>query len=151
MKHLALCHTVVIDPKNGNYNAASPDELAIINGAKTIGALFTSRDENNVVTIRLQTSGQEFQFAHLATCEFSSSRKRRTVILQNLQTGEYILLSKGADSVMFPRLSEKAKASETVAVTKGFCDEFAREGLRTLILGERLMSKSEVDTYLAEH
>jgi len=36
-------------------------------------------------------------------------------------------------------------------VTKGFCDEFAREGLRTLILGERLMSKAEVDTYLAEH
>ena len=52
---------------------------------------------------------------------------------------------------MFPRLSEKAKGSETVEVTKGFCDEFAREGLRTLILGERLMSKAEVEIYLAEH
>jgi len=48
---------VVIDPKNGQYNAASPDELAIINGAKTLGALFTHRDENNLVTIKLPTTG----------------------------------------------------------------------------------------------
>jgi magnesium-transporting ATPase (P-type) len=40
LKHLALCHTVVIDPKSGKYNAASPDELAIINGAKELGAKF---------------------------------------------------------------------------------------------------------------
>jgi len=28
--HLALCHTVIIDPKSGKYNSSSPDELALV-------------------------------------------------------------------------------------------------------------------------
>jgi magnesium-transporting ATPase (P-type) len=52
---------------------------------------------------------------------------------------------------MFPRLSQKSQASETLTQTKQYCDDFANEGLRTLILGERLMTKTEVDKYLQEH
>jgi len=32
--HLAVCHEIVIDSKKGTYNAASPDELALVNAAK---------------------------------------------------------------------------------------------------------------------
>ena len=31
---LACCHTIIIDEKKGRYNAASPDELALVNAAK---------------------------------------------------------------------------------------------------------------------
>lgn len=31
---LSVCHTIVIDSRKGTYNAASPDELALVNGAK---------------------------------------------------------------------------------------------------------------------
>lgn len=31
---LSLCHTIVKDAKSGSYNAASPDELALVNFAK---------------------------------------------------------------------------------------------------------------------
>lgn len=31
---LACCHTIVIDARKGTYNAASPDELALVNAAK---------------------------------------------------------------------------------------------------------------------
>ena len=31
---LALCHNIVIDQETGAYNAASPDELALVNFAK---------------------------------------------------------------------------------------------------------------------
>jgi magnesium-transporting ATPase (P-type) len=31
---LALCHTIVYDEKKDKYNAASPDELALVNFAK---------------------------------------------------------------------------------------------------------------------
>ena len=31
---LATCHSIVIDEKKGTYNAASPDELALVNAAK---------------------------------------------------------------------------------------------------------------------
>ena len=52
--HLALCNTVVIDPKTGKYNASSPDELALIMAAKHFGAELVSKDEENVITIRFQ-------------------------------------------------------------------------------------------------
>lgn len=31
---LAVCHDIIIDEKKGVYNAASPDELALVNAAK---------------------------------------------------------------------------------------------------------------------
>jgi magnesium-transporting ATPase (P-type) len=44
LRHLCLCHSVIIDPKNGHYNSSSPDELAIIEGAKLLNSLFLSKD-----------------------------------------------------------------------------------------------------------
>jgi len=34
IKVLALCHTVQIDSRKGEYSSASPDELAFVNFAK---------------------------------------------------------------------------------------------------------------------
>lgn len=47
--NLALCHTIIIEKKNGktNYNASSPDELALVNAAKFFGVKFEDRDEEN--------------------------------------------------------------------------------------------------------
>lgn len=53
LRHLTLCHTVIINPKSGEYNASSPDELALIQGAKELGALFISKGEDNICTINL--------------------------------------------------------------------------------------------------
>lgn len=54
LKHIVLCHTVVIDSKSGEYNSASPDELALLIGAKELyGALFHQKDEDNCITISL--------------------------------------------------------------------------------------------------
>ena len=38
------------------------------------------------------------------TLEFTSARKRMSVIIKDLQTGDLQLLCKGADSIMEPRL-----------------------------------------------
>ena len=50
--HLAVCHTVVIDKQKGVYNAASPDELALVDGAKAQGFEFVGREPDNVLVIR---------------------------------------------------------------------------------------------------
>jgi phospholipid-transporting ATPase len=44
---------VIIENKNGkiSYNASSPDELALVNGARFLGVRFIDRDEDNVITI----------------------------------------------------------------------------------------------------
>ena len=54
MYFLALCHSIVIDEKKGTYNAASPDELALVNFAKQLGYEFKGfdRDENMIIDIK---------------------------------------------------------------------------------------------------
>jgi phospholipid-transporting ATPase len=37
LMHLALCHTVITDPKSGKFNSSSPDELALVEGACKMG------------------------------------------------------------------------------------------------------------------
>ena len=32
--HIALCHSIIIDKRTGKMNSASPDELALVEGAK---------------------------------------------------------------------------------------------------------------------
>ena len=48
---LAVCHTVVIDKNKGVYNAASPDELAIVEGAAAEGFKFLTREAGNVIVV----------------------------------------------------------------------------------------------------
>jgi phospholipid-transporting ATPase len=50
---LAVCHTVVIEERNGkvSFNASSPDELALVNGAKYLGYKFKGRDEEDNVIV----------------------------------------------------------------------------------------------------
>lgn len=42
LENLAVCHTVVVEEKGGKnvYNASSPDELALVQGAKFLGLTF---------------------------------------------------------------------------------------------------------------
>jgi magnesium-transporting ATPase (P-type) len=60
--NLAICHTIIIEHKNGklNYNAASPDELALVNAARYFGVKFVDRDEENVVTIDFLGEKQKY-------------------------------------------------------------------------------------------
>ncbi len=53
MEILSVCHTVVVEDKKGklSYNASSPDELALVNGAKYLGYDFVKRDEDENVVI----------------------------------------------------------------------------------------------------
>ena len=53
---LALCHTIIIEKKNGqtNYNASSPDELALVNAARFFGVKYEDRDEDNNLFINFR-------------------------------------------------------------------------------------------------
>ena len=100
--HLALCHTIVIDERTGKYNASSPDELALVNAAKFFGATFIKRDEDNNMIINLR--GAEVRYRLMNILEFTSTRKRMSVIVEDPE-GRYILMTKGADSIIHARLN----------------------------------------------
>jgi len=132
--HLAVCHTVIVEEnKQGQivYNASSPDELALVNGARFFGYKFLARDdENNVV---IETKGGELNFQLLNVIEFTSDRKRMTVIVRDPE-GKIKVLCKGADSIILPRLKEGAMK---VKETNQNLDDYANEGLRTLLIAEK--------------
>jgi phospholipid-transporting ATPase len=54
--NLAICHTIIIENKNGklNYNASSPDELALVNAARFFGVKYVERDEENNIFIEFK-------------------------------------------------------------------------------------------------
>ena len=81
--------------------------MALLNCAKYYGVNFTERNQYNelfVENIHHQQS-QVYKYELLNVIEFNSERKRMTVIVK-APNGEIRVLSKGADSVMTPLLSE---------------------------------------------
>ena len=134
LMHLAVCHTVIIDPRNDKFNASSPDELALVEGAHKLGYSFSERDSSNVITIE----GKD-KFVVMNVLEFSSARKRMSVIIRNLRTGQIQLLTKGADSIIEKLLAQSEWGN--YKTTMEFVQKFATEGLRTLLLTKRELSE----------
>ncbi|KAF2973743.1 hypothetical protein EK904_004585 [Melospiza melodia maxima] len=94
---LAVCHTVVPE-RQGNtiiYQASSPDEGALVKGAKKLGYVFTGRTPHSVI---IDALGKEKTFEILNVLEFSSNRKRMSVIVRT-PAGQLRLYCKGAVSL----------------------------------------------------
>ncbi|XP_066430585.1 phospholipid-transporting ATPase IK [Eleutherodactylus coqui] len=126
---LAICHTVMVD-KDGDelvYKAASPDEEALVNTARNFGYVFVSRTQDSITTNEL---GAERTYQVLALLDFSSARKRMSVLVRDPE-GTIKLYTKGADDVILQRLHP---GCTIVEVTEQSLEIFAQESLRTLCL-----------------
>ena len=133
---LAICHTIIVDTKDGEiqYNASSPDELALTNGARHFGRIFEDRDDDGNIVIHNKETGEKEKYELLNVVEFTSARKRMTVVIKR-EDGKIICMTKGADSHLLPRLA--AGQEDLIKTTLGFIEEYANEGLRTLILAQK--------------
>lgn len=118
---LALCHTCLPEKRDDGtiaYQAASPDELALVQAAQELGYTLNDRS-SSTVTIKTYPHGfdaepQLDQYEVLDVIEFSSKRKRMSVIVR-MPDGQLCCFSKGADSVIMNRLRLSALASEKSA------------------------------------
>ncbi len=138
---LATCHTVIPERKDEKpgeikYQAASPDEGALVEGAVILGYQFTARRPRSV-TITVGT--EDFEYELLAVCEFNSTRKRMSTIFR-CPDGVIRCYCKGADTVILERLS---KENQIVEATLQHLEEYATDGLRTLCLAMREISEEE--------
>ena len=96
--NLALNHSVLIGTRG--YCASSPEELALVNVAKFVGFKFIGRDNrDNTVTISIK--GKQSVYKLLQVIDFTSTRKRMTSVFED-PSGEIVVFTKGADSVLFP-------------------------------------------------
>ncbi|XP_035783947.1 phospholipid-transporting ATPase ID-like isoform X4 [Anopheles albimanus] len=140
---LALCHTVMAEEKNGklDYQAQSPDEAALVSAARNFGFVFKSRAPNSI-TIEVMGKTEEYEL--LSILDFNNVRKRMSVVLR--RNNSIILYCKGADSVIYDRLGPNQH--DLKARTQEHLNKFAGEGLRTLVLAERRLSKEFYESWL---
>ncbi|XP_043724022.1 probable phospholipid-transporting ATPase 8 isoform X2 [Telopea speciosissima] len=144
---LAICHTAIpdVNKQSGeiSYEAESPDEAAFVIAAKELGFEFYERTQNRIKLHELDPkTGKKVDRSYelLHVIEFSSSRKRMSVIVRN-EENQLLLLCKGADSVMFERLSNDGRIFEVE--TKDHINIYAAAGLRTLIIAYRELAEEE--------
>jgi phospholipid-translocating ATPase len=122
---LAVCHTVLIEHSEVlRYNAQSPDEAALVSTARDMGFAFIQRVNNDCIVNIL---GEIRKYTVLQMMEFNSDRKRMSVIIRRPE-GEYILMCKGADSVICERLSNDQNDPDMIEKTLNHLSKFANEG-----------------------
>lgn len=137
---LATCHTVIPDMSEEKgeikYQAASPDEGALVEGAASLGYKFVTRRPKSISVL---INAEECQYEVLNICEFNSTRKRMSAIIR-CPDGKIRLYCKGADTVILERLSADC---HFVDETLQHLEEYASDGLRTLCLAMREVSDVE--------
>ncbi|XP_075763478.1 phospholipid-transporting ATPase ID isoform X2 [Pelodiscus sinensis] len=128
---LSLCHTVMSEEKSEGelyYKAQSPDEGALVTAARNFGFVFRSRTPK---TITVQELGRAVTYQLLAILDFNNVRKRMSVIVRSPE-GRIRLYCKGADTILLERLHPAHP--ELLNVTTDHLNEYAGDGLRTLVL-----------------
>ena len=111
---VALCHTALPEvQKDGkvDFQASSPDELALVRAAQDLGFLVMGRSSQSITLMEFDESGKEERHVYeiLDVIEFSSKRKRMSIIVR-YPNGKIWLLCKGADSTVVPRLRQASLA-----------------------------------------
>lgn len=151
MLHLALNHDVQPERPDGPgtervvYSASSPDEGAFVNCAKHFGFYFNLRTAK---TVTVNIVGEDKVYTVLHVLEFSSKRKRSSVILES-DDGKIILYTKGADNIIKERLSKNMSGSEKEELqeTDKHLDAYAEDGLRTLLIAKRDVPRNVYDAW----
>ena len=142
---LALCNTVLIDNKKKteegiiDYQSSSPDEKALVCFARSQGYILTNRSLDDTIT--LEINGDDTNFKLLNTLEYSSERKRMSVIIKT-SSNRYIIYAKGADSMIEQLLCQEDKNSDLLRSTNESLKKFAVKGLRTLMVAYKEISES---------
>ncbi|NWV93656.1 AT8B3 ATPase, partial [Machaerirhynchus nigripectus] len=146
LRLLALCHTVMVEDRGDQlvYQAASPDEEALVLAARNLGYVFLARTQD---TITIRELGRTRTYEVLAMLDFNSDRKRMSVLVRDPQ-GTIRLYTKGADTVILDRLRRRGP-NETL--TERALDRFAGETLRTLCVASREVSEAEFRAWSRRH
>lgn len=100
---LCLCHDVVNIEENGKkfLSGASPDEVTFLEMCQEVG-LVTFKDRSSD-QIYIQIGENEEQYQILKVNDFTSSRKRMSVVVK--KDGKIFSFVKGADTIIMDRLA----------------------------------------------
>lgn len=148
MEVLSVSHTVVSSKDRSGklkYEAESPDEGALVEAVAQLGWSFTGRSNEGLtveVTSNAKIGSRTYEL--LALNAFTSARKRQSVLVRR-PSGEVLLLVKGADDVM------QKLATDPQMFPEEHLRSFAKQGLRTLVMGRRFIPEHELQQWLADY
>lgn len=99
---------------------------------ESVGLTLSARDRSS---ISLTTAaGQSLSYEILEVFPFTSESKRMGIIIRDLKNQEISFYQKGADVIMTKIITQNDWLEEE-------CDNLAREGLRTLVIGRKKISE----------
>lgn len=118
-----------------DFQAASPDEVALVRFAESVGVVLVARTSRSVV---LSVCGAPPEtWSLVAEFPFTSAAKRSAVVVRHVPTGETSLYVKGADVAVAPLVNPTDWLDEE-------CGNMAREGLRTLVYARRVLGEADL-------
>eukprot|EP00796_Vickermania_ingenoplastis_P007345 gene7345-5179_t len=152
MKCIILCHSVspstsVEDFNAGvkmEYQASSPDEVALVHFCGTVGVHLTERNLTSMAYV--DPLGLRHEVSIVKVFPFTSERKCMGIILKEVDDGPggqpvYTYYMKGADTKMVTVIYFADWLEDC-------CKEMATDGLRTLLFGYRHLTESQVNHFL---
>ncbi|KAL1857370.1 drs2 neo1 protein [Paecilomyces lecythidis] len=177
---MALCHTCLPESDEDGeiaFQAASPDELALVMAAKELGYAVIDRNPNTI-TIRTYPSGREESpvdemYEILDVIEFSSARKRMSVVVR-MPDQRICVFCKGADSILMKLLkratlaeekaveidkrASKRKTEEAIEVIRRNSEHCSRvstsrpsfNGRRSSVSGRHMALRESIDVWLKD-
>ena len=110
-----------------------------------MGFALESRDVEGNMYCRTK-DGKIRLYKLLNVIEFDSTRKRMSVIVKTPED-KILVICKGADSVIEKLLCNDAYLD----VTKAYLDEFAKTGLRTLLIASKEISEAEYNKFSSKY
>lgn len=138
------------------YEAESPDEAALVYAARAYKCSLVGRLPDQV-TVELPHLGK-LSFELLHTLGFDSTRKRMSVVVKHPLTEQITVYTKGADSVIMDLIrppdtgnSKGKRQKKTIYRTQNYLNQYAADGLRTLCIAKKVLSKEEYACWLQRH
>ena len=158
---LALCHNVTPSSEEigghqvTTYQASSPDEIAIVHWAESVGLRLLHRDRKSITLQSVDTARVAVRVRILDVFPFTSTSKRMGIVVQFFHgvdstestreiADEIWFYEKGADTVMGSIVAANDWLDEETA-------NMAREGLRTLVVGRKRLSAQQYEDFASRY
>jgi len=140
---LSICHNVTPVWEDGalEYQASSPDEMAIVKWTKSVGLTLTGRSLTALEIATPLNTTLTYKILHVFP--FTSESKRMAIIVRDSE-GEITFYEKGADTVMARIVVYNDWLDEE-------CGNMAREGLRTLVVAKKRLSEDSYSEFLKRY
>ena len=152
---LALCHTCSIQYDENDileYACVSPDSIELVKAAKNQGWELVESGTTSIKRIKLgNINNNTIDFERLELIEFTSDRKRETVIVKEKGGKNNIikLYCKGADSIIEERLSTNTPKN-ILNQCRHYVNKFSVLGYRTLFIAMKILSEEEYNKFASD-